>query len=103
MIILHFNYKLKIKKNMLNVLGNAVLILPDVQPERTATGRIIIPATTKELAPEEGTAIKVGPACVQVRAGDHVLFPRKSCSIADIDGVIHYFLNEPKIKYHESI
>jgi co-chaperonin GroES (HSP10) len=81
----------------MQALGTAVLILPDTQPERTASGRIIIPGTTKELAPEEGTVVQCGPACDVVKKGDRVRFPRKTSSIAEIEGITHYFTSEHKI------
>jgi co-chaperonin GroES (HSP10) len=83
----------------MQVLGNAVLLLPDKQPERTPTGKIIIPETTKALQPEEGIVVQVGPACEEVRAGDHVKFPLKTASIAEIEGVVHFFVDESKIIY----
>ena len=82
-------------------LGKAVLIKPDIMPERTKTGRLIIPDTSKEMLPETGVVIQAGPACEQIREGERVKFPRKPSSVIIIDSVDHYFSYEHKIKYHE--
>jgi co-chaperonin GroES (HSP10) len=80
-------------------LGNSVLILPDKMPERTAQG-IIVPATAKDNT-ETGKVIDCGSACERVEKGDSIIFPRKSCSVIEIDGVTHFFTNEYKIHYNE--
>lgn len=74
--------------------GNSVLILPDKQPERTLSGNIIIPITTKALAPEEGTIVLCGPACEEVKARMHVKFSRKTASVIEIEGKTHYMVSE---------
>jgi len=78
-------------------LGTSVLVLPDKLPERTPSGLLVIPKTSKELLPEIGTVIQVGRACRTIKSGDRVMFPRKTCSVISIDGVDHYFTSEHKI------
>jgi co-chaperonin GroES (HSP10) len=84
----------------MKVLGNSVLILPDKMPERTAQG-LIVPATAKDNT-ETGTVIDCGPACESIKKGDRIYFPRKSCSVIEIEGVIHFFMNEYKKFYNVS-
>ena len=83
------------------VLGHAVLIKPDTLPERTKTGKLVIPETSKELLPETGIVIQAGTACERVKTGDKVIFPRKSSSVITIDGEDLYFSYEHKIFYNQ--
>ena len=83
----------------MQVLGNAVLILPDKMPERTAQG-LIVPATAKDNT-ETGTVVDCGPACEGIKRGDKIHFPRKSCSVIEIDGKTMFFTNEYKVFYYE--
>jgi co-chaperonin GroES (HSP10) len=83
----------------MKILGNAVLILPDKMPARTAQG-LIVPATAKDNT-ETGTVIDIGPACKDIKKGDRIYFPRKSCSVIEINGVTHFFTNEYKIFYYD--
>lgn len=85
----------------MQILGRAVLIKPDKLPERTETGKLVIPATSKEMLPETGTVLQAGPACKQIRVGDRVKFPRRSSSVIVIDGADHYINYEYKVFYHE--
>jgi chaperonin GroES len=80
--------------------GTAVLILPDKLPERTPSGRLVIPRTAKDL-PQTGTVIEAGPVCEQVKAGNRVHFGRKSASVEVIDDKDHYWVQEDKIFYIE--
>jgi co-chaperonin GroES (HSP10) len=82
----------------MKVLGNAVLILPDKMPELTEKG-LIVPATAKDNT-ETGIVIDCGPACEGIKVGDSVHFPRKSCSVIEIDGIVHFFTNDYKIFYY---
>lgn len=84
----------------MQVLGKAVLILPDNLPERTTSGSLIIPKTAKD-KPETGIIVQVGPSCEEVKAGMKVHFGRKSASFIVIDDVEHYFTIEHKIFYYE--
>ena len=68
-------------------------------PEKTAHG-LAIPATAKDNT-ETGIVIDVGPACESIKKGDRIHFPRKSCSVIEIDGVTHFFTNEYKLFYYE--
>lgn len=77
------------------------MILPDRLPERTKSGQLIIPKSSKEMLPEWGKVIDVGPACSEIKKGMRVLFPRKQASVIVIDDVDYYFLNEYQIKYYE--
>lgn len=81
----------------MQVLGNAILIKPDVLPERTKSGNLIIPATSKEMLPEWGEVIDCGPACKETKIGMHIIFPRKSASVIVIDNQDYYFTNEHRI------
>jgi co-chaperonin GroES (HSP10) len=83
----------------MKALGNAVLILPDRMPEKTANG-LLIPATAKDTT-ETGTVVDCGIACTRIKKGDKIHFPRKSCSVMEIDGVLHFWTNEYKIFYNE--
>lgn len=83
----------------MEIQGNSVLILPDKQPEKTLSGNIIIPETTKALAPEEGIVVKVGPACEEVKARMHVIFTKQGMSLVEIEGVLHYMGGESQIKF----
>jgi co-chaperonin GroES (HSP10) len=83
----------------MEVLGNAILIKPDRPPERTPSGKLIIPRTTKEFLPDWGEIVDCGPACTIASKGDRVLFPRKSASVIVIDNKDHYFVNEHQIKF----
>jgi chaperonin GroES len=78
--------------------GTAVLILPDKLPERTPSGRLVIPRTARDL-PQTGTVIEAGPECEQVKAGDRVHFGRKSASVINIEDKDHYWVQEDKVLY----
>ena len=80
-------------------LGNSVLILPDKPSEKTAQG-LAIPVTNKDNT-ETGTVVDVGPACEGIARGDRIHFPRKSCSVIEIDGKTMFFTNEYKIFYYD--
>jgi len=80
--------------------GTAVLILPDKLPERTPSGRLVIPRTAKDL-PQTGLIIEAGPECELARKGKRVQFGRKSASVAVIDDKDHYWVQEDKILYIE--
>jgi co-chaperonin GroES (HSP10) len=84
----------------MQVLGHAVLIKPDKIPERSKSGKLLVPETSKEMLPETGTVIQAGTACERVKTGDHVIFPRKSSSVITIDGQDLYFSYEHKIFYN---
>ena len=85
----------------MKMLGRSILIEPDILPERTMTGTLVIPRNSKELLPQWGVAIEVGPACGQVKKGDRVYFPRKIASVIVINDQDFYIINEHKIFYHE--
>ncbi|MDX9913923.1 MAG: co-chaperone GroES family protein [Candidatus Moranbacteria bacterium] len=85
----------------MKIQGNAILIKPDRIPERSSTGQILIPRSSKEMLSEWGTVVDIGPACKEVRQGMRVLFPRKKGSVIVIDGVDYFFVNEYHIKYME--
>lgn len=85
----------------MKLLGNAILIKPDKMPERTSTGQLIIPKTSKEMLPEEGVIIDVGPACKLAAKGDRVRFHRGAMSVVNIDGEDYYFTYEYKGYYYE--
>jgi len=80
--------------------GKAVLILPDQLPERTASGRLVIPRTATD-QPETGLVIDAGPLCEDVRKGNRVHFGRKSASVECIEDKDHYWVQEDKIFYIE--
>lgn len=79
--------------------GNAILIEPDKLPERTPSGQIVVPKSSKELLPEWGTVIDAGPACKDVKKGMRIIFPRKQASVMTIDDKDYYWLNEHQLKY----
>lgn len=80
--------------------GKAVLILPDQLPERSRSGRLVIPRTAKDL-PQIGVVIEAGPECEQTKKGDRVHFGRKSASVINIEDKDHYWVQEEKIFYIE--
>ena len=82
-------------------LGRAVLIKPDELPERTPTGQLVIPENSEEMKPNTGTIIQAGSACEVAKVGDRVQFPRKSCSVAVIDGQDMFFTYEYRCLYYE--
>lgn len=81
--------------------GNAILVLPDKLPEKTRTGHLIIPRSSKEMISEWGNVVDAGPTCKEVKKGMRVLFPRKQASLITIDRVDYYFINEHQIRYCE--
>jgi len=83
------------------VLGRAILIKPDILPERNPNGALFIPETSDEMKPETGTVVQAGTGCRDVRTGARVIFPRKACSVIVIDNEDYYMSYEYKISYHE--
>ena len=79
--------------------GTALLIKPDKLPDRTDTGMLIIPRSSKEMLPEWGEVIEAGPACKVLLKGDRVIFSRRQASVITIDDKDFYFLNEHQIKF----
>ena len=79
--------------------GQAVLIKPNRLPERTPTGQLVIPKTSKEMLPEWGTVTDHGPECKEIKKGMHLIFPRKSASVITIEGEDFFFTTEHKIFY----
>lgn len=82
----------------MKLLGTAVMILPDDNPEKTEKG-IYIPRTAKE-KPITGKVVGVGPGCKGVSAGLYVFYDRKAASTMDVNGVEHHFINENQIMAH---
>ena len=85
----------------MTVFGSVILIKPDKLPERTLTGHLIIPKNSKEMLPEWGVVMQVGPVCKEIRQGERVQFPRKLANVIVIDDTDYYLINEYKILYHE--
>lgn len=85
----------------MQMLGHAILIKPDTLPERTSTGNLIVPKSSKEMIKDWGTVLQVGPACKEIKEGMRVIFPRKQASVIYIDGKDNYIINEHHIKYYE--
>ena len=82
--------------------GTSILIRPDKLPERTQTGRFIIPRSSKEMITDWGVVEQVGPACKEgIELGSRVKFPRKRASVIVIDDKDFYIINEHYIKYNE--
>jgi co-chaperonin GroES (HSP10) len=81
----------------MKILGTSVLIKPDILPERTKSGTLIIPKNSKEMLPQWGIAVDVGKACKVVKIGDHLNFPRKSATVIVIEDEDHYICNEHQI------
>ena len=79
--------------------GTAILIMPDKVPDRTTTGQLLIPKSSKEMLPEWGEIVEAGPACKVALKGDRCIFPRKQASVITIDDKDFYFLNEHQIKF----
>jgi len=82
------------------MLGTAILIKPDKLPERTDSGMLIIPRSSKEMLKDWGTVEQVGSACKDVRVGERVIFHRKQASVIIIDNTEFYITNEHRIEYH---
>ncbi|MBK5202176.1 MAG: co-chaperone GroES [Prolixibacteraceae bacterium] len=85
----------------MEVLGTAILIKPDKLPERTEAGHLIIPENSVEMLPQIGVVLQAGKACSRIKAGDHVIFPRRASSVIVIDGEDHFLTNEHKVFYNE--
>lgn len=83
------------------MLGSAILIKPDKLPERTPSGKLVIPKSSKEMLNNWGTVIDCGPVCKEIKKGMRVIFPRKSASVIVIDDKDFYITNEHQIKYYE--
>ena len=83
------------------LFGSSILIRPDKIPERTRTGRLIIPKSSTEMITDWGTVEQVGPACKEIKPGMRVIFPRKKASVIVIDDKDFYIINEYHIKYYE--
>lgn len=79
----------------MEVLGNALLILPDENPEETKGG-VIIPKTI-ENKPNSGTIVACGKRCEIAQKGKKVQYPRKSASVINVDGKDHHFIIEDQI------
>jgi co-chaperonin GroES (HSP10) len=85
----------------MEMLGTAILIKPDKLPERTDSGVLIIPKSSKEMLTDWGTVEKVGPECGEIKLGMRVIFPRKQASVIVIDDRDFYIIHERHIKYYE--
>lgn len=85
----------------MQMMGHAILIKPDRLPERTPSGKLIIPKSSKEMLQNWGTVLQVGPACTEIKEGMRVIFPRKQASVIVIDDKDHYIITEHNIKYYE--
>ncbi len=83
------------------MLGHAILIKPDQLPERTDSGILVIPKSSKEMLKDWGTVEQVGPACKEIKPGMRVIFPRRQASVIVIDDKDFYITNEHHIKYYE--
>jgi len=85
----------------MKIQGNVVLIKPDKLPERTPTGQLIVPKNSREMLPEWGTVVDIGPECTDTKIGDKVNFPRKLASVIVIEGEDHYLLNEHRLFFNK--
>ncbi len=83
----------------MKLVGTAVMILPDDNPERTDKG-IIIPRTAKD-KPITGKVVRIGVRCESVKVGWRVFYERRGASVMEIDGVEHHFVNENQIMAHD--
>lgn len=88
----------------MKVLGKAVLVLPDENPE-ISTGGIHIPHTIKK-KPLTGKVIACGEGCNGVKQGDMVYYDRGGANIImlnstddNLEGTEHHFITMDKIKY----
>lgn len=85
----------------MKIQGNAILIKPDHIPQRTASGQLFIPRSSKEMLSAWGTVVDHGPSCELVKKDMRVLFARKQASVIVIDNVDYFFINEYQVKYVE--
>ena len=81
----------------MEILGKAILIKPDVLPERTDKGLLVIPKNSREMLPEWGTVINCGSACEIVKKGDHINFSRKKATVIVIDNEDYYLCTEHQV------
>jgi len=85
----------------MQLTGNSILIKPDNLPEKTRSGLLEVPKSSKEMLTDHGEIIQVGPECEIARVGMRVIYPRKSASVIVIDEKDYYFVKEYQIKYTE--
>lgn len=85
----------------MEITGTTVLIKPDRMPERTTSGKLLVPKSSNEMKPEEGTVIQAGPMCDIAKPQMRVKFSRKAASVIVIDGEDHYLISEHKTSYYE--
>jgi co-chaperonin GroES (HSP10) len=83
----------------MQILGNNILIKPDVLPERTSSGNLVIPKNSVEMLPQWGTIIDCGSACEKAVKGDYVNFSRRSATVIVIDDTDHYIISEHRVHY----
>jgi hypothetical protein len=81
--------------------GKAILVLPDKLPERTASGRLMIPKTINPDSKEWGLILEHGPQCENAYKGARVLFASKPASHISIDDRDMYIVDESRTFYIE--
>lgn len=87
----------------MKVIGKAVLVLPDENPE-ISTGGIYIPGIAKK--PLTGIVIDCGQDCRGIEKGDHIYYDRQGANVImlnstdeNIEGTEHHFITQEKVKY----
>jgi co-chaperonin GroES (HSP10) len=83
----------------MQLLGTSVLIKPGNLPERTKSGKLIIPKNSKEMLPEWGVILDCGSACEKAERGDYVNFSRRSATVIVIDDTDHYIISEHRVHF----
>lgn len=94
------------KKINIQPLGNRVVIEPSSPEQVTASG-IILPDTSKQEKPGQGTVVAVGPGAfnedgderipMNVKVGDVVLFSKYTPDEIEIDGKEYLVVREDAI------
>lgn len=79
----------------LSPVGCRVLILKKETPQRI--GLIVVPETSREFEPTEGTVISVGDEVTKVKPGDEVFFGRYSGFTFERNGKKLVLCNEEDI------
>ena len=79
----------------LKPIGERVIILKKGTPK--SIGLIVVPETSREMEPTEGTVLAVGEDVTKVKIGDEVFFGRYSGFTFDRNGTKYVLCNEEDI------
>lgn len=69
---------------MLSPLNDQVLVEPEIK--ETPIGIIVVPENAKKKRSQTGWAVRVGPKCREVKAGDKIILPEYGGTDIKING-----------------